>query len=222
MTGYTLTQPEVWQAGPIAYQAAGVATVGWAQAAASVTTAQSLVTAQSGASGAAGSQQPWLPAGFWQRSGQHAIIKAHGIVSWVATAGTTATFAFGTSGSTPQGTTTTITATNTFLTSPVYVNQSTAATNIPWHFELDLLCTKVGVGTTAVSTSILTTGIGGLTTAVTGAVGVQPIFGALPGSVITTFDASINQFMWASVTFGTNASVSNTATMLSCYVYGMN
>jgi hypothetical protein len=192
------------------------------QAAAAVTTAQSLVVAATGASGAAGSDQPYFPAGFWSRQKQHAKITAHGNVSWVATAGTTCTFAFGTSGSTPQGTTTTVTATNTFLTSPVYVNQSTAQTNIPWHFEIDMLCTKIGVGITAVSTSILSTGFGGLAKAITGAVGVVADWAPMPGNVITTFDPTVNQFFWVSVTFGTNASASNTCTMLSCYIYGMN
>jgi hypothetical protein len=218
LTGYTLTQPEVWQAGPIAYQAAGNATVGWVQAAAVSVAAQSLVTAATGASGAAGSYQPWLPAGFWQRQGQHAIIKAHGLVSWVGTAGTTITFACGTSGSTPQGTATTITATNTFFTSQAYINGTVAQTNIPWHFELDLLCTKVGVGTTAVSTSILTTGFGGFLAALP----ANTFFGPVLGNVITTFDPSINQYVWWSVTFGTNSSASNTCTLLSCYIYGMN
>jgi len=218
VTGYTLTQPEVWQAGPIAYQAAGNATTGFVQAAGAVTTQQSLVTAASGASGAAGSWQPYFPAGFWQRPGQVVKIILHGLVSWVGTAGTTATFAVGTSGSTPQGTATTITATNTFFTSPAYVNNTTAQTGIPWHFDLDLICTKIGVGTTAVSTSILTTGIGGFTAATA----ANSVWGPVLGNVITTFDNSINQFMWASVTFGTNASASNTCTLLSCYVYGMN
>ena len=208
----------MWQAGPIAYQAAGNATTGMVQAAGAVTTQQSLVTSASGASGAAGSWQPYFPAGFWQRPGQVVKIVLHGLVSWVGTAGTTTTFAVGTSGSTPQSTTTTITATNTFFTSPAYVNNTTAQTNIPWHFDLDLICTKVGFGTTAVSTSLLTTGIGGFTAATA----ANSVWGPVLGNVITTFDASINQFMWVSVTFGTNASASNTCTLLSCYVYGMN
>jgi hypothetical protein len=222
MTGYTLTQPEVWYAGPLVYQAAGTATAGWVQAAGAVTTAQSLVTAATGASGAAGSDQPYFPAGFWQRPKQVAKIIIHGTVSWVATAATTCTFAVGTSGSTPQGPATAITATNTLWTSPAYPNQSTAQTNIPWHFDLDVLCQKVGVGTTPVSTALLTTGLGGATTAITGAVGVIPMFGPVPGNVLTTFDNSINQFVWVSVTFGTNGSASNTCTMTSCYIYGMN
>ena len=219
MTGYTLTQPEVWQAGPIAYQAAGAATVGWPQAAGAVTTAQSLVSAASGASGAAGSYQQYFPAGFWSKQGQVCKVILHGLVSWVATASTTCTFTFGTAGSTPQGTGTTLSGSPVALfTSPAYVNNSTAQTNIPWHFDLDILCTKVGVGSTAVSTSLLTTGVGGFTAATA----ANSVWGAVPGNVMTTFDQSINQFIYVAVTFGTNASASNTCTLLSSYIYGMN
>jgi hypothetical protein len=189
------------------------------QAAGAVTTAQSLVTGATGASGAAGFTQPYFPAGFWSRQGQHAKIIAHGLVSWVTTASTTTTWAFGCSGSTPQGTATTISGTTaTFLTTPAYVNNSTAQTNIPWHFEIDMMCTKVGVGITAVSTSILSTGFGGFTAATA----ANSIWGPLLGNVVTTFDPTVNQFMYVSVTFGTNASASNTCTMLNCYIYGMN
>jgi hypothetical protein len=210
---------EVWQAGPIAYRAAGVATVGWPAGSQRHHPAVPGGSA-SGASGAAGSIQPWFPAGFWQRQGQHAKIIAHGVCGATAQA-QTLTFAFGTSGSTPQTLSpTTVVATNTFLTSPAY-SMAIAQTNAPWHFELDLLCTKVGVGTTAVSTSILTTGTGGITPAVVPAVGAVPLYGPMPGAVITTFDASINQFFWASATYSVSGAA-NTATMLSCYIYGMN
>ena len=110
--------------------------------------------------------------------------------------------------------------TATFLTSPAYSNSSVVQTNVPWHFDLDLLCTKVGVGSTAVSTSILTTGVGGYTPAIVAAVGSVPTYGPLAGNVVTTFDQSINQFFWVSVNF--SSGVTCTATMLSCYVYGMN
>jgi hypothetical protein len=218
MTGYTLTQPEVWQAGPIAYQAAGAATVGWPQVAGAVSTAQVLVSAASGASGAAGSYQQYFPAGFWSKQGQVVKVILHGLVSWVATAGTTITWSMGVTGSVAQGTGTTLTSGTPLFTSPAYVNNSTAQTSIPWHFDLDLLCTKVGVGSAAVSTSILTTGIGGFTAATA----ANSVWGPVPGSVMTTFDQSINQFIYVAVTFGTNASASNTCTLLSSYIYGMN
>jgi hypothetical protein len=114
------------------------------------------------------------------------------------------------------------TTTNVLWTSPAYPNQSVAQTNIPWHFDLDVICQKVGVGTTIVSTALLTTGFGGVTTAVVNPVASIPMFGPVPGNVITNFDSSINQFIWVSVTFGTNGSASNTCTMTSCYIYGMN
>jgi hypothetical protein len=190
------------------YQAAGTATAGWVTANAAVSTNQSLVVAASGASGAAGSDQPYFPAGFWQKPKQVAKIILHGVYTNPASAGTM-TFSLGTSGSTPQGTTTTITATNTLWTSQAYNPQSVVQTNANWHFDLDIMCQKVGVGTTAVSTALITTGAGGITTAI------------VTGNVITTFDASINQFIWVGVAFSAGLATW-TATMTSCYVYGMN
>ena len=220
MTGYTLTQPEVWFAGPIAYQAAGVATAGWVPAAAAASTNQALVVAASGASGAAGSQQPYFPAGFWQKQGQVAKVIIHGVVTLLNTA-TTVTWSVGTSGSTAQGTTTTITATNTLWTSPAYANGAITQTNCPWHFDLDIICQKVGVGSTAVSTALTTTGVGGWTPAIVPAVGAVPNYGPAPGAVITNFDQSINQFIW--VGWAASAAATTwTCTMTSCYVYGMN
>jgi hypothetical protein len=107
-------------------------------------------------------------------------------------------------------------------TSPTYVNTgSPTQTNAPWHFDLDILCQKTGIGISAVSTSLTTTGFGGWSPAVTPAVGAVPNFGPVPGSVFTTFDSSVNQFICPCVTFGTG-SASNTCTMTSCFVYGMN
>lgn len=221
MTGYTLTQPEVWFSGPLVYQAAGTATAGWVQAAGAVATAQSLVTGASGASGAAGFDQPYFPAGFWQRPKQVAKVIMHGVVTLPAAA-TTMIWALGTSGITPQGNATAVTTTNTLWTSPTYVNTGAPTqTNAPWHFDLDIMCQKVGVGVTAVSTALLTTGIGGWTPAVTPAVGAVPNYGPTAGTIMTTFDNSVNQFIWASITFGTG-SASNTCTMTSMYIYGMN
>lgn len=185
-----------------------------------VSTAQALVQAASGASGAAGSDQPYFPAGFWQKPKQVAKVIMHGVMTSPASAGTM-TFSLGTSGSTPQGTTVAPTATNTLWTSSAYNPQSVAQTNAPWHFDLDILCQKVGVGTTAVSTALLTSGVGGWTPAITPAVGAVPSYGPTPGAVITTFDASINQFIWAAVTFSAGLATW-TATMTSMYIYGMN
>lgn len=221
VTGYTLTQPEVWFSGPLAYQAAGNSTVGWVQAAGAVTTEQSLVTGATGASGAAGFDQPYFPAGFWQRPKQVVKVIMHGLVSWVGTAGTTIQWSLGTTAATPQGNATTITLGSSgvrLFTSAAYVNNTTAQTNIPWHFDLDIICQKVGVGVTPVSTALLINGIGGFTAATA----ANSVWGPVLGNVVTTFDCSINQFIFGSVTFGTNASASNTCTMTSMYIYGMN
>jgi hypothetical protein len=220
----TATQMEVLFAGPATYQASGAATAGWVQAAAAVTTAQPLMVAASGASGAVGFVQPMIRGGYIQPGRTNQLIKivASGIVSWVATASTTCTFQFGFQAA-AQGTSTTApTFAPALISSMVIPNQTLAATNIPWRFELDLLARQVGYGSTAVSTALLITGFGGVTTAITNAVGVVPIWAPLTPQVVTTVDASVNNYIGATVTFGTNASASNTCTMLSMIVYGCN
>jgi hypothetical protein len=225
MSFITGTQMETLFAGPTPYQAAGAATVGWVQAAGAVTTAQPLMVAATGASGAVGFVQPKIGTDFWPSTkGAGALVKiiTNGLISWVATAGTTATFQFGFQAA-AQGTST---AAPTFapalISSMVIPNQTLAATNIPWRFELDLLVKQVGYGSTAVSTAILVTGFGGVTTAITNAVGVVPIWAPLTPQVVTTVDASIPNWIGATVTFGTNASASNTCTMLNMLVFGCN
>lgn len=224
MSFITGTQMETLFAGPATYQAAGAATAGWVQAAAAVTTAQPLMVAASGASGAVGFVQPAIPAGFFQpgRANQLVKIVANGIISWVATASTTATFQFGLQAA-AQGTSTAApTFAPSLISSMVIPNQTLAATNIPWRFELELLARQTGYGATAVSTALLVTGFGGVTTAVTNAVGVVPIWAPLTPQVVTTVDASVNNYIGATITFGTNASASNTCTMLNMLVFGCN
>lgn len=224
MSFITGTQMETLYAGPVPYQAAGAATVGWVQAAASATTAQPLNVGATGASGAVGFTQPVIPAGWFQqgRSGQLIKISATGIASWVATAGTTVTFSFGFAATAQGSSTTAPTPAPALITSQAYPNQTTSQTNVPWRFDIELLCRQVGIGTTAVSTAILATGVGGFMPAVVLAVGSVAPWGPLPPLVTTTTDATVNNYLYGTVTFGTNASVSNTCTMLNMCVYGCN
>jgi hypothetical protein len=211
---------EVVFAGPLTYQAAGAATTGWVQVAGAVTTQQNLVVGASGASGAVDYTQPCLPpfGGFWH---EHLVIKvtASGIVSWVATASTTMTWAFGVTG-TSQGSTTGVPAGSpiTLFTSQAFPNNSTAQSNIPWRFEMEWLVRQVGFGTTAVSTSVLATGVGGFTAATV----ANSVWGPQPPTVTTTVDSSANNYVWGAITFGTNGSSSNTCTMLDMIVQGLN
>lgn len=225
MSFITGTQMECLFAGPATYQAAGAATAGWVQVAGAVTTQQNLVVGASGASGAVDFIQPVIPAGFFQpgRTNQAIKIIANGIASWVSTAGTTITWAFGVS-TASQGSSTGVPAATatTLITSQVFPNQTTAQTNVPWRFEIDLLARQVGFGTTAVSTSILATGVGGYSPAVVLATGAIAPWGPMPPNVTTTIDASINYYLWGAVTFGTNGSASNTCTMLDMLVFGCN
>ena len=221
MSFYTGTQTEVLFAGPATYQAAGGATAGWAQVAAAATTLQNLVVGATGASGGSDVVQPQLPGGFFQQGRANQVVKviANGIVSWVATASTTATFEFGLT-TAQQGTATgAVAGTKTvLLTSQAYPNNSTSQTNIAWRFEYEILARQVGFGTTAVSTALLATGFGGFTAATN----ANSIWGPLPPQVVTTIDASIPYYLYGAVTFGTNASASNTCTMLDMIVFGGN
>jgi hypothetical protein len=215
---------EVLFAGPDTTQAAGAATAGWAAVAVSATTAQNLVVGATGASGGSDVVQPVIPKGFFKpgRSNQTVVIDAYGIISTVATAGTTASFTFGVQPA-AQGTTAGApTSGVTLITSPLYNNASIAWSSIPWAFHINLLAKRVGFGTTAISTSILATGYGGVQPLVTPAVGFVPSFGPIAPNVTTTIDASIDNYIWAAVTFGTNASTSNSCTMLDMIVFGCN
>jgi hypothetical protein len=215
---------EVIFGGPLTYQAAGTATAGWVQVAGAVTTIQNLVTGVTGASGATGFTQPVLPPGpgFWH-PGLVIKIIANGIASWVATASTTITWSFGVT-TAPQAAATGAAAGTpiTLITSQVYPNQSTAQTNVPWRFDIDLLVRQVGYGTTAVSTSILATGVGGFMPAVVLPVASIAPYGPLPPNVVTAVDTSVNNWVWGAITFGTNGSASNTCTMLDMIVKGEN
>jgi hypothetical protein len=217
----TGTQTETLFAGPATYQAAGAATAGWVQVAAAATTLQNLVVQASGASGAVGFVQPYLDAGFFQQGRANQLVKvtANGIISWVATASTTATFEFGVTDTT-QGTTTGAVAGTkvALITSQAYPNNTTAQTNIAWRFDLDILCRQVGIGTSAVSTALLVTGAGGFTAATN----ANSIWGPLAPQVVTTVNSAIRNYLYAAVTFGTNASASNTCTMLDMLVLGCN
>jgi hypothetical protein len=44
----------------------------------------------------------------------------------------------------------------------------------------------------------------------------------MPPNVTTTIDSTVNNFLYGSITFGSNASASNTCTMLQMDVFGCN
>ena len=221
MSFFTGTQSEVLFAGPATSQAAGAATAGWAQVAGAVTTLQNLVVGATGASGGSDVVQPQIPAGFWRQGRADTLLTASatGIVSWVATASTTATWELGIT-TAQQGTATgAVAGTKTvLLTSQAYPNNSTSQTNIAWRFDFEILARQVGFGTTAISTALLATGVGGFTAATN----ANSIWGPLPPQVVTTIDASIPYYLYAAITFGTNASASNTCTMLRMILNGAN
>lgn len=171
-----------------------------AAAAASVS-AQSLVTGASG-----GFSQPYVPVGFWPLDKQGRVIIGHlnGKVTGQASA-TTATFAIGLA-----------TAANSIATGAVTLVTLPAITITSLSnagFEIDFKCVMrgAGYGTTTVATSLSTNAIASIGS------NLQAV--AAP-NLVTTVDASVNQWVWASVTFSTS-SATNSATLQQVLMFGL-
>lgn len=168
-------------------------------AAAAVTTAQSLVTGASG-----GFSQPYVPVGFWPLDKQGRIIIGH--LGGKVTASTTSTtliitLGLATASNNVSGT--------TLVASPAITMNLTTA-NLGWEFDFKIVMRGSGYGTTTVSTTLDSSAIMSWNT-------LQAV--AAP-TLVTTIDASVNQWVYATVTFST-ASTTNSATLQSVIMYGM-
>jgi hypothetical protein len=170
-------------------------------AAAASAAAQSLVTGASG-----GFSQPSIPVGFFPLDKQGRAVIGHlgGKVTGQATA-TTAIFTIGLA-----------TAANSIATGAVTLVTLPAITitslsNVGWEIDFKAVMRGAGYGTTTVATTLATTAIA--------SVGSNLQATAAP-NVVTTVDASVTQWLWASVTFST-ASATNSATMQSAILYGV-
>lgn len=171
-----------------------------AAAAASVA-AQSLVTGASG-----GFSQPSIPVGFFPLDKQGRAVVGHlgGKVTGQASA-TTAIFAVGLA-----------TASNSIATGAVTLVTLPAITitslsNVGWEIDFKTVMRGAGYGTTTVATTLASTAIA--------SVGSNLQATAAP-AIVTTVDASVTQWLWASVTFSTS-SATNSATMQSAIMYGI-
>ena len=176
----------------------------YAAAAANLTGAQNLMTGASG-----DYVQPYIPAFFFQmgRTGQLVTGRLNGVISGQGSA-TTAVITLGyNSSSNAVGST-------PLVSSPAIT--VTSFSGAGWQFDFTILCRGAGYGTSATSTSLLssaTMAVNNGTTA--GIVTVAP-----PNSV-TALDCSVNNWLVASVTFSAG-STSNSCTLESYYVCGMN
>lgn len=170
-------------------------------AAAASTAAQSL---QTGATG--GFSQAVIPFGFLPQNGGARAVLGHlaGKVTGQASA-TTATFTLGLS-STPNA------IAGTTLVAPPAITV-TSLSNVGWDLDFRLLFRSSGYGTTTVSTSVLSSGVLSL-----GSTNLQT---TAPPNLVTTIDASVAQWLYATVTFSTS-SATNSATMQSVLAWGMS
>ena len=169
-------------------------------AAAASTGVQSLVTGASG-----GFSQASVPVGFWQQGKTGQLVLGHlaGKVTGQASA-TTATVAVGlvsTAGSIASGT--------TLFTAPAWT--VTSLTNVAWELDFKLVARTVGYGTTTVSTTLSISAVASFTT-------TQAL---VAPATVTTIDASVTQWLYATVTFST-ASATNSMTLQQSILYGMS
>ena len=172
-------------------------------AAAASAAAQSL---QTGASG--GFSQAYVPVGFWPLDKQGRVVL--GTLAGKLTGQATATTAIITLGlaTAPNS----ITGT-TLVASPAIT--VTSFSNAGWEFDFKIVMRGSGYGTTTVSTSLSSTATMSINNGTTAGITTQA-----PPNLVTTIDASVNEWIYATVTFST-ASATNSCTMQQVIVWGM-
>lgn len=172
-------------------------------AAASSSAAQSLITGASG-----DFSQPVIPFGFWQqgKSGQLLIGHLFGVVTGQSSA-TTMIITIGVNASAN-----TVTSTTLVSTPAVTVTSFSSA---GWEVDFKILNRGTGYGTSSVSTSLLTAATMATNTGTTAGISTQA-----PPNSVTTIDASVNQWLYATVTFST-ASTTNSCTLQGVVLYGL-
>lgn len=155
---------------------------------------------------------PFIPVGFWQmgREGQLLIAHLTGLVTSSSTS-TTATITVGVNSTAATAGGSSAPTTTVLYTSPALTMTSTTA-NLGWEVDLKILNRGTGYGTTATATSLFTSGIFSWSTAQQcGNATAQPI---------TNIDASVIQYMWATITFSTS-SATNSMTLQQFLLYGL-
>ncbi len=197
-SGFTMTQAEVLYAGPPANYTA---------AAASSAAAQSLVA------GATGNySQPYVPTGFWPLQGANGKLLLGSLVGAVSgqASPTTMIITIGlaTASNSASGT--------SLLATQAYTITSFSA--VSWQLDFQVLCRGAGYGTSSVSTSLLTSALIFINAS---SLGVTAVSDVVAPNLVTTIDASVIQWLYATVTFSTS-STSNSCTLDTVYLLGMN
>lgn len=181
----------------------------YAAAAASSAAAQNLMTGASG-----DYVQPYIPAFFFQmgRTGQLVTGRLNGILSGQSSATTAIiTLAYNSSSNSISGAT-------TLVATPAITVTSFAT--VGWQWDFTILCRGVGYGTSATSTSLLSSATMAISSPYNSATTTSWVAVAPPNSV-TALDCSVNNWLVADVTFSTS-STTNSCTLESYYVCGMN
>lgn len=186
-----------WQNGVPGALLNGGPPANYAAAAAASTAAQSICVGASG-----NFYLPEVPVGFWpigQGNGNVMGVLLGGIVT-ASTTSTTATITVGVNSSVATAGGASAPTTTVLYTSPALTMTSTTA-NLGWYVSLSCVCRGAGYGTTATSTSIETEGFFLWSSASQcGNATAQPI---------TNIDASVPQYLWATVTFSTSSATNS-------------
>jgi hypothetical protein len=182
-------------------------TSNYTAAAASSSAAQSLITGSTG-----NFDQPVIPFGFWPQSstgGQGLWGALTGIISGQSSA-TTAIITIGLVSSSNS-----IAGTSLLATSAYTV---TSLSSAAWQMTFGINTRTIGYGTTTVSTTLQTTGNFTINLSAPPTAGTSNV---VPANVVTTIDASVNQWLYATVTFNTS-STSNSCTLQQALLFGAN
>lgn len=196
-----------WLSGVPAYLLYGGPTQSYPAAAAAVSTAQSLITGATG-----GFTQAKIPASFAEEGGGPCVVVGEyaGLVT-ASTAATTMTLNVGLVSSSNSVSGTAITTSQA-----VVINSVTAG--LGWRFRFITVYRAVGYGTTTVSSSLLTTSTLFVNASTGTATAVATVAESVPLSV-TTIDSSVDQWVYATVTFST-ASATNSCTLQQTCLFG--
>jgi hypothetical protein len=176
-------------------------------AAAASTSAQSLIAGATG-----GFSQARIPASFMQIGKQgFAVIGSYGGIVTASTAATTMIINVGLVNASNSVAGTAITTSQT-----VVINSTTVG--LGWGIDFKVLFRGTGYGTTTVSSTLLTTSSLRVNTSTGTATAVATIAESVPLTV-TTIDASVDQWVYATVTFSTS-SATNSCTLEQCLLMG--
>jgi hypothetical protein len=164
-------------------------------------------------------EQPFIPANWWQfgRRNQRARIDLAGVLN---STGGTATTAIWTVGLATAANTATPGTGGGALVATCPVTVTSFVANSGWRLTADIISRNVGYGVTSVSTSLLTDAEVKVTQPATAPTTV-PTSGIGPPTLLSTIDAGLQWWVYATVTFST-AVATNSCQVTRADVWGLN